>query len=60
MLFRRNLLPTLTEAEIRRNLRPHSCGVKGESSLVKADRAIRLSYIAPMREAMSRPTLLGR
>ena len=41
MLFlRRREQPALTDAEIRRNLRPHG-HVKGESQTVKADTALK-------------------
>lgn len=58
MRLRRRELPVLTEADVRRIQRPHSGCVKGDSPLVKADRAIHQLYIAPMRERSERSPLM--
>jgi hypothetical protein len=57
--LRRRELPALTEREIRDNLRPYHGHVKGDSATVKLDRALRLQFIAPIREQLSRPVEPG-
>ena len=59
MRLRRKELPVLTEADVRRKMRPRTGNVKGDSDVMKMDRAIRLHYIKPiMAQLKGKPQIV--